>query len=1113
MMWLPGSWMTVTVTDPAANVEEHYYSVWPVPSIELIYDLSGQIIRDASGNPIQHSPSGFQLSEYGLPLTHLTSSDGRLLSRRIYTASEYAASTPAPLRSFYQSWEYDTVVCTAQDYICANSNARVNHDRTVYHDDGSTITDVDSSDFDGLGHYRTTALAGSFTTGNATIVTSFNKRDPDVNPSGGIDSGQYPGSFVLPTPSDAWLLNIPGSTKRTEGGVTATTETCFSSVTGFARAHRVLKGSVRSATDLLSVYATEQPSSPTGNVASESFFGGDVKQNAPTGTDLCALADSSPTDFEYKISHTYTDGVRTTSQYTGTPFLALDRTIDPASGFVTSSRDTAGQETDYAYDAAFRLVSITPPGRVATALSYFRASGSGSSFTPARVEMRSASQNSNTTSGAPTSGTVEKHYFYDALGRLWREKTRIPDATWSVRDVLFNAMGLKASVSELEQLTGASELDFVPSHTTIFSAYDPFGRPGSVTLPSPDGHVTSFSYLGVRSMVRTSKIATAPAGSESDVSVTETYDRQGRLYKLTENSAPDGSAVETTYGYHVTGGLSSVSMYSNGTPQNRTFAYDGRGLLLYEEHPEKDGRVIYGASEAAPSYDSRGHATRLIDGPVDLTYVYDAAERLQTVNELDPTSQSTPPARRALKIFTYGPNNDFQKGKLLTATRMNHLTDGRTVTATETYTYDSGSAISKRDTAVTIDGIPFQTFSESFEYDDLGELSKLTYPTCLTTCGSASGAVGISERHYTNGALTSITGYATIGYNANATVGSIAHENGVTDTIAPDDSAMARPKSITYSGFGSCAVPSLPVITPAQTSLCTGQSGSASVPGQQGATFTWSIEGGTITSNAGLSITYTATSTTSVLLHVGAANSCGSSAVATSSVSVTAGTAIQQQPQNTTIASGSTAALHVTATGTALTYQWYRGLSGDQSNSVAGATAADFTTPPLTATTTYWVKVTGQCGTANSASATVTINLPAPTGLRATTQQATPQGGANTVVTLRWNSVPGASAYLVEWSGSVNGPFAPINPSNPTTAQLTATHVVGATLPAAYVYHVRSVDSGGTASTNASNLDYAVAGARLFANVTAQDEPPPEGAFAGLGDGYRRASALHRCLA
>jgi hypothetical protein len=88
----------------------------------------------------------------------------------------------------------------------------------------------------------------------------------------------------------------------------------------------------------------------------------------------------------------------------------------------------------------------------------------------------------------------------------------------------------------------------------------------------------------------------------------------------------------------------------------------------------------------------------------------------------------------------------------------------------------------------------------------------------------------------------------------------------------------------------------------------------------------------------------------------------------------------------------------------------------------------------------------------------------------------------------------GASPYLVEWSASVNGSFAPINPANPTTVQLTATHIVAATTtPSAYVYRVKSVDSGGIASPNFSNIDYAVAGSRLFASVNAQDEPLRKG--------------------
>jgi hypothetical protein len=57
------------------------------------------------------------------------------------------------------------------------------------------------------------------------------------------------------------------------------------------------------------------------------------------------------------------------------------------------------------------------------------------------------------------------------------------------------------------------------------------------------------------------------------------------------------------------------------------------------------------------------------------------------------------------------------------------------------------------------------------------------------------------------------------------------------------------------------------------------------------------------------------------------------------------------------------------------TYQWYSGTSGNTSNPIAGATSATFTTPALSATTTYWVLITGPGGEVEaSATVTVTVN-------------------------------------------------------------------------------------------------------------------------------------------
>lgn len=80
---------------------------------------------------------------------------------------------------------------------------------------------------------------------------------------------------------------------------------------------------------------------------------------------------------------------------------------------------------------------------------------------------------------------------------------------------------------------------------------------------------------------------------------------------------------------------------------------------------------------------------------------------------------------------------------------------------------------------------------------------------------------------------------------------------------------------------------------------------------------------------------------------------------------------ITTQPQNKTIPSGSTT-LSVVSNLTGSTYQWYVGTSGTTTNPISGATSASVTVSPAT-TTSYWCKVTGPCGTANSNTATVTI--------------------------------------------------------------------------------------------------------------------------------------------
>lgn len=83
---------------------------------------------------------------------------------------------------------------------------------------------------------------------------------------------------------------------------------------------------------------------------------------------------------------------------------------------------------------------------------------------------------------------------------------------------------------------------------------------------------------------------------------------------------------------------------------------------------------------------------------------------------------------------------------------------------------------------------------------------------------------------------------------------------------------------------------------------------------------------------------------------------------------------IATQPQSQTILRGQTALLHVTTNGAApFAYQWYEGVSGNTSKPV-GTNADTFTTPALTSASSYWVRVTNACSSADSETATITVH-------------------------------------------------------------------------------------------------------------------------------------------
>ncbi len=160
-------------------------------------------------------------------------------------------------------------------------------------------------------------------------------------------------------------------------------------------------------------------------------------------------------------------------------------------------------------------------------------------------------------------------------------------------------------------------------------------------------------------------------------------------------------------------------------------------------------------------------------------------------------------------------------------------------------------------------------------------------------------------------------------------------------------------------------------------------------------------------------------------------NRCGSDDSRTVTVTRACATpSISQQPVGSQSADGRIT-LGVTATGTApLSYQWYRGTSGNTAEPMAGATSASFQTPAFTGGQTsasYWVRVSNACGQINSATATITQSCVAPR-ITAEPRDAAAPGG---IVTLSVTA-SGTAPLQYQWYRGVSGDLS--NPIGGATA-------------------------------------------------------------------------------
>jgi len=313
----------------------------------------------------------------------------------------------------------------------------------------------------------------------------------------------------------------------------------------------------------------------------------------------------------------------------------------------------------------------------------------------------------------------------------------MPDGSWAQTRTYFNAMGWKTFVSN----PGA------PGTGTTYSSFRRL-RPAAHDHPGRRRGAQRDPELCRHPAGRADLQGGDHRGERIVRDDHEIYDRFGRLYQVTE---PNNTVTRYAMTRPITCRTSARA--SPAAPVPRTGGSTTTTAPADSEtHPEKQPNVYgQGNSVDYPSYDARGHALRRIDGPNDLTFVYDAAERLTQVRESGPASPVARPTA-AIAVSRASPTlpptastapaapTSAREARLRLALQLHR-------SAVQRDRRDQGDLhllrparrLSQKDTAQIFNGTTSETFRQTFTWNDLGNLASQTYPDCIAPsyCGAS----------------------------------------------------------------------------------------------------------------------------------------------------------------------------------------------------------------------------------------------------------------------------------------------------------------------------------------------------------------------------------------
>jgi len=351
----------------------------------------------------------------------------------------------------------------------------------------------------------------------------------------------------------------------------------------------------------------------------------DARGNRTSVTDPLGHATLFTYDLENNLtSQTDANGHASTFSYDA--HSNLTQVIDALGGITNYSYDVKGNRltfqnakantTSNTYSLSNRVVTTTDPTLKQTSFSYDAGGNITSVGEPAGNSKALTYDNlgrlTNTTyaGAAPFASTAAVAYTYDPNGN----RTQMSDGTGST-SYLYDVLNRVTSITSPEGAV-AYTYDCNDNRTSIVFAgktlnfgYDAINR---LTSVNDGGKITTYSYDSANNVTQ----ITYPTSA----SVSYNYDAAGRITNVTNTYTGSVGNPVSSFTY-VMDNVGNRTQVTDGSGKTSTFVYDSLNRLL-------SGTVT--AKATTYKYDAVGNRIIQLAPSVNMSYTYDAADKLQT---------------------------------------------------------------------------------------------------------------------------------------------------------------------------------------------------------------------------------------------------------------------------------------------------------------------------------------------------------------------------------------------------------------------------------------------------------------------------------------------------